>query len=108
MRRALETDEGVARNISGGIGVRSMRGAQHAAERRCAAAFRALAAMTGDQRLAVDDESIEFLAHETSEQLLHEIVKRWAALQMGYPTPLRLAALAETIHLEKAVSALDR
>jgi hypothetical protein len=58
--------------------VRGMRGAQHAAERRCAAAFSALTAMTGNQGLdlTIDDESIEFLAHETSEQMLLEIVSR--------------------------------
>jgi hypothetical protein len=63
----------------------------------------AFAAMTGTQGvdLTIDDESIKFLAHETSEQVLHEIVRRWIAIEMGYPTPLRLAALAETIHLDR-------
>jgi len=85
-------------------------GSQHASEQRCTAAQAALAEMKGEPGLVVriDDGSLDFLAQETSEQVMHELVRRWTAFKMGYPTSLKLAALAETVHLQTAVAALDR
>jgi hypothetical protein len=55
----------------------------------------------------IDDGSLDFLAQEISEQMMEELARRWTALNMGYPTSLKLSALAETIHLQIAVAALD-
>ena len=74
MRRKPETHEGIAAgNTPANIDVRSNPGAQHAQERRCAAAFAALAALTGERGLilSIDGALLDFLAHETSEQVLH-------------------------------------
>jgi hypothetical protein len=64
MRQELETHEGVgAGNTPVNIGVRGDPGAQDAQERRCAAAFAALAAMTCERGLilAIESELLDSL-----------------------------------------------
>jgi hypothetical protein len=110
MRQELGMPEGTTgRDVPMGLGVPSNRGSQRAKERRCAAALAALAEMTGQQGpvVAIDDGSLDFLAQEISEQMVQELVRKWAAFKIGCPTTLKLAALAETIHLQTAVAALD-
>jgi hypothetical protein len=57
---------------------------------------------------SIDGELLDFLAYEISGQMLHEIVRGWTTLQMGHPTVMKLATIAETLHLQAAVLALDR
>jgi hypothetical protein len=110
MRQELEKPEGTSsRDAPTGLGVLSDRESSRAKEQRRAVALAALAEMKGRQGpvVRVDDGSLDFLAQEVSEQMMQELARRWTAFKMGYPTPLGLAALAETIHLETAVAALD-
>jgi hypothetical protein len=76
-------------------------------DRRCAAR-EALAEMTGEWSSTADfDSSLDFLAAEVSEQMMRELVRRWVAPTMGWPTSTKLAAMAERFYLEAAVAALD-
>ena len=72
------------------------------------AARKALAEMKRDRDwiAGVDDSSLDFLATEISQQMMQELAKRWAP-RMEYPTSSNLAALAESLHLQAAVAALD-
>lgn len=93
-----------------GLGAPNNRGSRRAKERRSTAALAALAEMTGQQGPVVEINYalLDFLADEISEQMMQELVRSWTALKMAYPTTLKLAQLAETIHLQTAVVALDR
>ena len=73
------------------------------------AAREALAEMKGDQAwvAGVDDSSLDFLATAMSEQMMQEVARRWRVPTMGYPTSSKLAILAERLHLQAAVAALD-
>lgn len=79
-------------------------------EPRRAAAREVLSGMKGDQRwiAGADDSSLDFLVTEISEQMMLELARTWTAQGMGYPTSSKLAAFAETFHLQAAVAALDR
>jgi hypothetical protein len=79
-------------------------------DRRRVAAGAALFRMKGERgwRPGVDDSSLDFLASAISEQMMLELASTWRAQGMGYPTSSKLAALAESLHLRAAVTALDR
>jgi hypothetical protein len=68
----------------------------------------ALIEMKGrDCAAGVDDGSLDFLATELSEQMMHELAIRWVPAAMGSPTSTKLAVMAERFYLEAAVAALD-
>lgn len=72
-----------------------------ATERRRAATPGALAEMKSPQDwiVRIDDELLDFLAQEISDQMMEEVARRWRASKMGFPAVLKLVTLAETIHL---------
>ena len=65
--------------------------------------------MKGDEGwiAGVDGRSLDFLATGISEQIMLELARTWTVLGLGYPTSSKLAALAESLHLQAAVVALD-
>jgi hypothetical protein len=90
--------------------VHSNRALRRAKERRCAAALASLAEITGEQGpvAEINHGVLDFLAGEISEQMMQDLVRSWTAFGMGHPTTSKVAQLAETIHLQTAVAALDR
>ena len=58
--------------------------------------------------MRIDDEALDFLAEQISERMVQEVARKWTASDMGIPTVLELMILAETIHLQIAVAALDQ
>lgn len=111
MRQEFEKPDGTTgRDALIGLRVRGNRRLRRAKERRCAAALAALAEMTGQQSpgVEIDHGLLNFLAGETSERMMQELARSWTAFMMGHPTTLKVAQLAETIHLQTAVAALDR
>lgn len=77
--------------------------------RQRATARAALSKMKGDQDwiVGVDDRALDFLATGVSGQIMLELARTWTVQGMGYPTSSKLAALAERLHLQTAVAALD-
>jgi hypothetical protein len=111
MRQELEEPDGRAgRNAPLGLRVPCNRESRRARERRCTAALAALAEITGQQGpvFEIDHGLLDFLAGEISEHIMQELVRSWIAFDMGSPSALKLAQLAEAIHLQTAVTALDR
>lgn len=107
MERQRKTSLGL---LNQDVSVGGRFGAEYAREQDDAAAVAALTEMMKRRGLAliIDDETFDFPSLEFSAETLEEIVRRLTAFQLGYPTSLRLSAIAEAIQLRTAVLALDR